>query len=323
MALSFFLSLAAQKVTIGYQGINNPWKYAIDQGTFEKETGYDIEWRRFESGGEVAPAMASRKVQIALAGSSPIAAMVSQGIDAQLFWIAEDINEAEALVVRNGSGINAPKDLVGKTVAVPFGSTTHFHLMFALELNKIDPNQVDIKNLQPPTMIAPWSNGDIDAAFIWDPVLANIKKTGKVLITSGELSAQGKATFDGLVVDRKWGKANKGFMAKFVKIIADTDASYRNNPDAWHANSPQVAAIAKLSGANKEDVPATLALYAFPSLEEQASSQWLGGGRKSGAVVALTETSKFLKEQKKIPKVQRSYARYVTADYVKAAMKLK
>ena len=82
------------------------------------------------------------------------------------------------------------KDLVGKKVGVPFVSTTHFHLLFALEVNKVNPKDVDILNIQPPAIAAAWARGDIDAAFVWDPALGTIQETGKTLVTSGELSAK-------------------------------------------------------------------------------------------------------------------------------------
>ncbi len=66
-------SQAQKEVTIGYQLIYNPWKVAIADGKFEKATGYKIDWRKFNSGSKVINAMASGDVQIALAGSSPIA----------------------------------------------------------------------------------------------------------------------------------------------------------------------------------------------------------------------------------------------------------
>jgi taurine transport system substrate-binding protein len=90
--------------------------------------------------------MASGDVHIALAGSSPIAAGVSRGLPIKLFWITENINDAEALVVRNGSGIKTVQDLKGKKLGVPFVSTTHFHTLFALEVNKINPKDLKILN---------------------------------------------------------------------------------------------------------------------------------------------------------------------------------
>ena len=43
--------------------------------------------------------------------------------------------------MRNGSGIEKPEDLVGKTVAVPFVSTTHYSLLAALKHWGIDPRR--------------------------------------------------------------------------------------------------------------------------------------------------------------------------------------
>ncbi len=311
-----------KEVTIGYQLIYNPWKVAIADGKFEQATGYEIDWRKFDSGAKVITAMASGDVQIALAGSSPIAAGVSRGIDMQLFWITEDIASAEALVVRDGSGIVAPQDLRGKKVGVPFVSTTHFHLMFALEQFGIPADEVEVLNMQPNQIAAAWERGDIDAAFVWDPALGRIKENGKVLVTSGQLSAWGKATFDGMVVSREFAEANPDFMAQFVKLIADADDSYRSNPQDWTADSEMVQKIVGLVGGNAEDVPGVLALYDFPTLEQQASCAWLGCGADSGAARALKFTSEFLHQQDKIETVQEDYSKFVTPQHVEAAMNM-
>ena len=82
-----------------------------------------------------------------------------------------------------------------------------------------------------------------------------------------------------------------------------------------------MAAVAKWSGSKPEDVPATMALYAFPSLQDQASNAWLGGGASGGAAKALTETAKFLKEQGRIQEVAKDYSANVTSEWVTRAMK--
>ncbi len=312
---------AQKEVTIGYQLVYNPWKVAIANGTFEKATGYKIDWRKFDSGAKVINAMASGDVSIALAGSSPIAAGVSRGIDMVLFWIVEDIASAEALVVRDGAGIAAPQDLKGKKLAVPFASTTHFHTLFALEQFGIDPKDVEILNMQPNQIAAAWERGDIDAAFVWDPALGRIKKSGKVLITSGQLSTWGKATFDGMVVNREFADGNTDFMAKFVKVIAAADEDYRSNTAAWTGDSEMAKAIVGMVGGDTKDVPGVLALYEFPTMQQQASCAWLGCGNDGGAARALRFTSEFLKAEKKIDTLQDDYSKFVSSAYVEAAMK--
>ena len=294
---------ARHDVTIGYQLVYNPWKAAIHEGAFEAATGYDIKWRQFDSGAKVITAMAAGDVQIAMAGSSPIAAGVSRELDIELVWIVEDIASAEALVVRNGTGITAPQDLAGKRLAVPFASTTHFHSLFALEQFGIDPSKVTIVNKQPPEIVESWQSGEIDAAFVWEPALGEIKKTGKVLITSGLLSSWGKATFDGIVASREFTRQNPDFMCRFVKTIAEADEAYRQDPSAWTPSSPAVQSIVELVGGDANEVPDVLALYAFPTLQEQASARWLGGG----AARALQFTSEFLLAERKIPYVLDDY----------------
>lgn len=323
-ALALGLGVPAQaadkEVTIGYQLIYNPWKVAIADKKFEEATGYKIKWKKFNSGAKVITAMASGDVHISLAGSSPIAAGVSRDLPIKLFWITENINDAEALVVRNGSGITAPQDLKGKKIGVPFVSTTHFHTLFALEQFGINSKDVKLLNMQPNAIAAAWERGDIDAAFVWDPALGRIKKSGKVLITSGDLSNWGKATFDGMVVTTDFADQHKDFMCKFVKIMAEADAAYRDDPKAFAGDSENAKKIVKMVGGEAADVPGVLALYDFPTLEQQASDTWLGGGAKGGAALALQFTSEFLKQEKKVDNVLKDYGTVVTDEFAKAAL---
>lgn len=314
------MSAQAAEVTIGYQQIYNPWKVAIANGEFEKVTGYKIKWKKFNSGARVITAMASGDVHIALAGSSPIAAGVSRGLPIKLFWITENINDAEALVVRNGSGIKTVQDLKGKKLGVPFVSTTHFHTLFALEVNKINPKDLKILNMQPNAIAAAWERGDIDAAFVWDPALGRIKKSGKVLLTSGDLAKLGKATFDGMVVHNDFGPKNAKFMCQFVKTIAAADKVYRDNPKMFSGDSMNAKKIVKLVGGEAKDVPGVLALYDFPTLKSQTSKTWLGGGKDGGAAKALFFTSEFLKKEKKIDALLPDYGAVVADSYAKAAL---
>jgi taurine transport system substrate-binding protein len=75
-----------------------------------------------------------------------------------------------------------------------------------------------------------------------------------------------------------------------------------------------------LIGGNPEDVPMVLDLYDFPSLEEQVSARWLGGGPGGGAARALTFTSEFLKAEKKIPTVLDDYSTAINPKWAEAAL---
>ena len=311
-------SRAAEKeVTFAYQDMVVPFRVLMEQGGIEKKTGYKINWRKFGGGGDVVRAMASGNVALDEAGSSPIATAASQGLNIELFWILDDIANAEQLVARNGIGVTSVAGLKGKTVATPFVSTSHYQLMFALKQAGLAPGAVKVINMRPPEIAAAWERGDIDATFIWDPVLSRVKQNGTVLASAAAIAKEGRPTFDGLVVDRAWAAANKGFMVEFVKLLAPADAAYARNPAAWTPDSPEVKAAAKWTGAAAAEVPAGMAAYRFPTPAEQISAEWLGGG----AAKALLDTAQFLKEQGRVPEVVSDYSRFVTAEYVRDAMK--
>ena len=324
-ALTAFAALTSahaesREVVIAYQDMVVPWRYAQASGEVEKATGYKVTFRKLDSGADVIRALASGSVQLGEAGSSPIAAGLSQGLDISLFWILDNINDAEALVARNGSGVTSIAALKGRKIGVPFVSTSHFHTLVALQAAGVNPNDVKIVNLRPPEVAAAWARGDIDETYIWDPVLAKVKQSGTVLTTSGQVAKQsGKATFDGFVVGRKFARENPEFVTRFVKVLAAADADYRAHASAWTAGTPQVAAVAKVSGANPQDVPASLALYAFPTPGEQASSTWLGGGAQSGAAKSLAATAAFLKTQGTIQAVLADYSVGVDPQFVQKA----
>lgn len=311
-----------EKVVIGYQTIVGPFPAAIPGGDFEKATGYKIDWRQFTSAGDITAAFASGDVPLGILGSTGIAAAASHGVEIELFWILDNIGKSEQLVARDGSGIKTPQDLVGKTVAVPFVSTSHFHLLLALErIWKIPPSKVKILNMQPPQIVAAWSRGDIDAAYVWPPALTTILKTGKTIITSEEVGEKTVPTFDGMVVNKQWAAKNNDFMVAFTKELAKLYGDYNANQAQWTADSPQVKAMVKMVGGSAADGVEALKLLSFPDAKEQASSTWLGGGKDGKALGAITASAEFLKTQHQIDSVLPSYSGFVTDKYADAAAK--
>ena len=311
----------SKEVTFAHQDMIVPMRALMASGELEKATGYKINWKMIAGGGEVIKAMASGQVPIGEVGSSPATAAIAQGMDMQIIWILDDIGDAEQLVAREGSGINSVQDLKGKKVATPFVSTTHYHLLAALEDAGVNPKEVEILNLRPPEIAAAWERGDIDATFIWNPVLSRVKENGKVILSSGDLAKKGKPTFDAIMVNRAWAEQNKDFLTKLIAAIAKADADYKANKDKWTPDSEMVKATAKIVGAKPEDVPEAMAAYNFPSAAEQASNTWLGGGKDSGVAKAIMDTARFLKEQGRITELPSDPAKFVNPEFAAAAAK--
>lgn len=310
-----------KEVTIAYQDMIVPYRAVQASGALEKATGYKIAWKQFAGGADVIKAMASGQVPLGEAGSSPITAAAAQGIDIQVIWILDDINNVEQLIASNKSGIKTLADLKGKKVATPFVSTTHYQLLFALNKAGVNPKEIQILNLRPPEIAAAWERGDLDATFIWEPVLSRVKKDGRVIVSSADVGKQGAPTFDGVIAHRAWAAANKDFVTAFVKAMSAADADYRANPGKYAADSENAKAIAKIVGSSPETVPAVLADYAFPTAAEQASDKWLGGGAKGGTAQALANTAKFLLDQKRITEIPADFGKFVNPEFAAAAAK--
>ncbi|MEZ2331495.1 taurine ABC transporter substrate-binding protein [Mesorhizobium sp. RCC_202] len=304
------------KITIGYQTVVEPSKVPQADGVYEKATKAAIDWRKFDSGADVIAAVASGSVDIGYVGSSPLAAAASRELPIQTIFVVGLIGPSEALVARNGAGIEKVADLAGKKVAVPFVSTTHYSLLAALKHEGVDPKSVQILNLRPPEIAAAFARGDIDAAYVWDPALGQIKTSGKVVLDSSQVAAWGAPTFDAWIVRTDFADKHPEAVRDFVKVTGAAYAQYLAKPGAWSVSSPEAGKIAKLTGAKLEEVPELLKGYVFPTLDEQASDKFLGGA----TVKAVAATSAFLKEQGKIDAVLPDYSKYVTSKYASEAL---
>src|ERR1700677_5385289 len=134
LALMIGAARAADRtVVVGYQTDALPSSVGIANGDFEKATGAKIDFRRFNSGAEIFAAIASGDVQVGYVGSSPFAAATSRGLDVKAFYLASISGTDEALVARNGSGIEKLSDLKGKRLAAAPVSTDHYQLLSVLQ----------------------------------------------------------------------------------------------------------------------------------------------------------------------------------------------
>lgn len=308
---------AANKVVVGYQTDALPSSVAIANGDFAKTTGYEIDFRRFNSGAEIFAAIASGDVQVGYVGSSPFAAAVSRGLDVKAFHLATISGTDEALVVRNGSGIEKPADLKGKKLAAAPVSTDHYQLLAVLKQEKLSERDAQVFAIPQPDIVAAWNRGDLDGAFVWDPALTELKKTGKVLLTSKQVADRGAPTFTAWVATGGFAKDNGPFLKKFAGVIERYSTSFQSDKAAWGPESDNTKALAKLLGGTPADQASALTNLSLVPAKEQATNAWLAGNEKSGAAKILKDTAEFLKEQKKITSVLPSYGGFFTADYVK------
>jgi taurine transport system substrate-binding protein len=304
----------AENVIIGNFGSPTPMQVARAEGKFEAATGWTIEWRTFGSGTEVIAAMASGDVQVAELGSSPLSIGTSQGLEVQLFMIAQGLGTAESLIATKTSGITKLEDVKGKRIAVPVGSTAHYSLMGALAHAGIAETDVTIVNLPADQIAAAWDSGQVDAAFIWEPVQNQILQSGTFIVGADQTAAWGYPTFDGWVVNKEFAAANADAMVAFAKTMNEANMAYLADPAAWTADSDPVKKIAEVTGAAPDQVPGILKGFTFIPLADQLGPTWLGG-----AAANMKTTSDFLVKAGRIDAAVEDYSGFVNTAIAEAA----
>ncbi len=309
-------AMAQDKVVIGHFGNPTPMQVAAANQEFAAATGWEIEWREFASGADAVAAMVAGAVDIAELGSAALAIAASQGVDLQLFMIAQIIGGAESLVVRDGVGIDTIEALEGMRIAVPFGSTAHFSLMGTLYTAGLTERDVMLVDLSPDRIETAWREETIDAAFVWQPVQSRLLASGSLLVSAESSAEWGYPTFDGWVVNRAFASRNAGKLASFIKVMDDANSAYTENPEAWTADSAPVRAIARQTGIASDRIPEFLQGYTFLPVAKQIGPAWFGGSINR----VITYTAGFLTAAGIIESVGPDSASFVNTELTQAAM---
>lgn len=285
-----------KKIVIGFQAIPNGQIISKDFGWLEEATGIPVQWVQVNSGSELNTGLAAGSIDFGLSGSSGIAAGIANKVPFDVIWIHDIIGDNEALVVKKDSGINSVKDLVGKKIAVPFGATTHYHLLAALELEGVDPESLEIYDMQPPDALAAWHRGDIDGSFIWEPTLAKmLESDGKVVIYSRKLAAAGYLTGDITVV-------RKDFAEKYPDIVTEYIKGEIRAVDFYGENSSEAAAaVSRQFDIPQEEAARQMRSLVLLSGEEQLNDSYMGKQDNIGNLASvLKATADFLVTQQTI-----------------------
>lgn len=275
-------------VNIGTMNLVNGDLIAQYEKLYEDELGVDVNIINFDSGKDVNTAIASGSIDISELGSSPTALGISNGVDYEVFWIGDIIGSAESLVVKNDSGIESLEDLKGKKIATPFASTAHYSLLNALKLEGISESDVELLDLQPADIYAAWTRGDIDAAYVWYPVLSQLLENGKLITGSGELAEKGVITADLNIVRTEFAKQNPDIVQKYVEIQLKANDVLLDEPDKA---AGEISSILEIS---KEDAAEQITQFEYLKGEEQLDYL------KNKIADTLKSTADFLVEQDSI-----------------------
>lgn len=153
---------------------------AMEQKYFEKE-GLEVELLEFASGPPAIAALEAGDIDISFLGHGAF----SYVIEGKVQVLAVDsLSNAEEIMTRADSGIKEPNDLIGKTVAVQFGTSSENFLKAALTAFEIPQEQVKILNMDTAGAAMALIKGKVDAVSIWAPYTNEVReKLGNNAVT--------------------------------------------------------------------------------------------------------------------------------------------
>jgi len=313
--------IAGQKkkpVTIAYfPGWPGVFEIGWAQGWFKEELGVDVRFVEFDTGAHIITAMGANDVDIAYAlGTIPFCTAVTQGLKLKLVAISEAYGASENLAVRQDTGINHPRDLIGKKLAAPHGTTAHYRLLGILSMYDIRDNQVQIYDMPGPEMVAAFRLKNIDGGCAWEPALSQmIDHGGKTLVSPVMLEMAGYSTYGTVTVSEKFAKRAPDTIVKFLQVLDRCINYLRTEPAKAHE------LVASKAGLTHKSAGVIMNDMGFITLKEQTAPAWIGSKGQVGAVNDhLIRVAKFLVEQRNLDRALPSFETVIDSSFIEMAL---
>lgn len=164
-----------EKIRVAYHsnfGGSSAVSAAVDMHYFEEE-GLDVELLEFSSGPPSIAVLEAGDVDISFLGHGAF----DYVLEGKVQVIAVDsLSNAEEIMTRKDTGIREPEDLMGKTVATSFGTSSENFLRAALSSYGIPLEDVDIVNMDIAGAAMALVRGKVDAAVLWAPYTNEVRQ---------------------------------------------------------------------------------------------------------------------------------------------------
>ena len=279
MALSAQSAKALDEITVAYfLEWPMPFQAAKVAGAYDEAMGVKVNWVSFDTGTAMSAAMASGDVHIAVSqGVPPFVVATSAGQDLQILDVAVSYSDNDNCVVASGLEIDkdSAKELEGKKVGVPIGTAAHYGFLSQMKHFGVDITTMEIVDMAPPDGAAAFAQGNLDMVCGWGGALRRMKEHGNVLLTGAEKEELGILVFDVTSAPASFVAENGDLVTKFLAVTAAANAKWNSGDHS------DLAAIAKDAGMDEDATAATMATFVFPSVQDQLSEKWLGGGAQS------------------------------------------
>jgi len=227
-----------------------PLMVAIDRGYF-KDIGLEVELKPIVKSSDRMLALTQGAVQWTNTGVLSVIVEMAKGNES-FYWFAnvDDSPGAEGLVVQ--PGITGIKDLKGKKIAITLNSGAEITLYYLLKDVGLTFSDVRIVPMASTEMVAAFTNKNIDAYCVWEPVFSEGQKAvpgSKVLATDKDTpiyrkfktaSAPDVVAIRKDLVDKYPDTAKKLIAAYFkgVKFTKDNPREAAASADKWFKRGP-------------------------------------------------------------------------------------
>lgn len=306
---------AAARARLGYFASANQQNYARAAGSMQKAMGAnaEVEFVGVNSGPQILTAMAADGLDLCNIGSSPMIVAFAKGLPVSMVYVHKIIKDSEALIVRGDSGVKSLGDLKGRKIACPFNTSAHFALLAALKTVGLSAADVTLVNLRADAIPAAWQRRDVDAAYIWFPILEVLQRDGgKQIFDGSDLIAKGTIVFDSIIVRDAFKKQHPDLVLAYLKELDRINAVYRDKPEEM------AEVMAPFLQISRDTALAYAKTLYTVSPKEMLTDTWMGapGATASGVLNTIRGQADFLKATGQVDAMPADFSKFVDSSFI-------
>jgi ABC-type nitrate/sulfonate/bicarbonate transport system substrate-binding protein len=262
---SGFAQGKSERITIryGYLPVPTvPLFAAMAYDLLEKEN-VDLQLIKFTSGPAAFQALQAGSIDAAQGGMTTYYMGTTRGLDIRWVYNYGDYSPIEGLVVGKGSKVRDFKDLKGRKITYPTGSTQHLAHLYALRRAGMALTDIEVVPLQPPQGLAAVINGDVEGGWFWDPFVTQAMDRGATrIVINKELGAYDPFGFT-MTTKFLSEKKNVEAVGRMLRALAEGQKRFATDPE------PTIEKIRSVTGIDRPLATAIIKGVEWYTLEDQ------------------------------------------------------
>jgi len=197
------------------------------KGYFE-DYGLDLVIKEYATGKDSFLGMLNGEVDVSMVAPTPAMYESFKRDDFYFFSTFAYSDDNIKMIANADSGVSEAKDLIGKKIGTPKGTTGDFFVDTFLSLNGIRSSDVTVMNISPGDLPNALNAGEVDAIAIWEPHATNAQKILGNRAVRLDATNVLRNTFNFMVM-RDYSKNNSEALKRFLKAVDKSNEFISNN----------------------------------------------------------------------------------------------